>query len=210
MSKKLSRTPGLRQGHQGLASPWGAMTHRSRGYALITAMIFLLILSGMAVMMLRSGSFQGRIAGNTLDKQRAQQAAEAALRYGEWMVSKSGSTSPTTCAGVLLASSLTTAPICNAALATPTTLPWTNRVDYVPNNMTVSSGGGLNTGTTGLTGDINYAAKPSFYIAWMGYSATGNSLYQVTAAGYGGNANSASVVQSIYSVSSGTRCGDCP
>ena len=183
---------------------------RAKGYALITAMIFLLILSGMAVMMLRSGGFQGRIAGNTLDKQRAQQAAEAALRYGEWLISQSGSTSPTTCSGVVLATSLTTALVCNASLTTPATLPWANRVDYVPNNMTVSAGGGLNTGTTGLSGDINYAAKPSFYIAWLGYSAQGNSMYQVTAAGYGGSANSASVVQSIYSVTSGTRCGDCP
>lgn len=186
------------------------MWHRHAGYALITAMIFLLILSGVAVMMLRSGSFQARIAGNTLDKQRAQQAAEAALRYAEWLVSQDSTTATITCAGVLDASVLTGAPVCNATLTSPTTLPWPNRVDYVPNNMTVKTGGGLVSGTTGIAGDINYAGKPSFYIAATGFSASGARMFQITASGYGGSTNSASVLQSVYSISSATRCGDCP
>jgi Tfp pilus assembly protein PilX len=76
--------------------------------------------------------------------------------------------------------------------------------------MTVRTGGGLVATNGALPGDVNYAASPSFHIAWLGSTTGGANIYQITSGAVGGSSNSASVVQSIYVVSTGARCGDCP
>lgn len=179
----------------------------SRGYALIMAMIFLLLLSGIAVAMLRSSGFQARIAGNVLDKMRAQQLAEASLLYAERLLSQDGSATADTCTGVLQANSLPRTPVCDATLTDATTLPWPQRVDYLPPGLPLR---GSTSAPQGSPAGFGYAAAPAFHIAWLGYSSNSDRLFLVTAVGYGGNASSASVVRSVYVLSTDTRCGDCP
>jgi Tfp pilus assembly protein PilX len=70
-----------------------------------------------------------------------------------------------------------------------------------PTGMTVLAGGG----TVGAAGssapaDVNYARQPSLYIFKVGNDPTGNTLYELTAAGYGGNQSSVSVLQAMVSV----------
>ena len=61
-------------------------------------------------------------------------------------------------------------------------------------NMTVATGGGMASAS-----DINYQAYPGLYIEKLGLSTDGkNTFYQVTAYGFGGDANTVSVVRGTF------------
>jgi type IV pilus assembly protein PilX len=53
---------------------------RQGGFALLVALIFLIALTVLGVSVLRSSTLNERVVGNDLDRQRAYQAAEAAIR----------------------------------------------------------------------------------------------------------------------------------
>lgn len=56
---------------------------RQRGAALITGLIFLVILTLLGITAMRTSTLEERIAGNTRDRNVALQAADTALRDGE-------------------------------------------------------------------------------------------------------------------------------
>lgn len=167
-----------------------------RGIALITSLLVLVIMTLLALSMFRNFGLTEKVAGNTRDKQRSLQTAESALQYGEWWLSQGNGTTGAACTTVYNANVSANVQTCSSALVNPTTLPWAARGDYLPPTMTVATGGGLT-----ASGDINYISQPSLYISYLGLDPSGKSmLYQVTAAGYGGSANGASVVQSTYAI----------
>jgi len=170
-----------------------------RGLALVTSLLILIVVTLVAVSMYRSFGVQEKIAGNTLEKQRSLQAADSALRYGEWWLNQGNTGTGIACSGAAVDGSVqANMRICANALAAPATLPWAGAINYAPPGLTVLSGGGLNTAGT----DVNYAKSPSLYISYLGLGPDGKSmLYQVTGAGYGGSsAASASVLQSVYAM----------
>ena len=174
-----------------------------RGIALITALLILVVVALLAVSMYRGVGLQEKIAGNTLEKQRSLQAAQSALQYGEWWLSQGSGGTGVACSGVSNANNVSTMAVCSTPLtpAAAATLPWATRWDYTPPNMTQQAGGGLVGSSTGTANDVNYAALPSLYIAYLGLGPDGKTmLYQVTAAGYGGSTTTTSVVQSIYAM----------
>ncbi|MGJ7493744.1 pilus assembly PilX family protein [Variovorax sp. RT4R15] len=179
---------------------------RERGFVLIAGMIFLVILTVLSVSMFRSFSLQEKIAGNTREKERALEAAESALQYGEWWLSQGNGSTGAVCSGVLNANTLSQMQVCSNMLTQPAALPWAARADYLPPNMTVAAGGGI-----AANGDINYNAKPGLSIGYLGLSPDGKSLlYQVSAFGYGGSTTTAAVVQSTYQVTGGSKPLDQP
>jgi len=170
-----------------------------RGAVLVIAMLILMMMTSLAVAMFRSFGLQERIAGNTREKQHAFQAAQSALQYAEWWLTQNNATTGTACAGNLAATT-----VCSNAqtMATFTAGVWAFGSTYTPINvngvapMTISTVGGLGT----------YFAAPRIYINYMGLGPTGQSrVYQVTAFGNGGDANSTAVVQSTYAVSTGVQ-----
>ena len=174
-----------------------AVRSRERGFVLIVAMLFLIVLTVLSVSMFRSYNLQERIAGNTRETERALEAAQSALQYGEWWLSQGNGTTGSACSGVLNANTLSQMQVCATPQANPATLPWSARADYLPPNMGSPQAGG---GTTS-SGDINY----------YGLSTDGMSLlYQVSAFGYGGRQTTAAVVQSTYQVSGGNKPLDQP
>lgn len=182
---------------------------RERGFVLIVAMLFLIVLTVLSVSMFRSYNLQERIAGNTREKERALEAAQSALQYGEWWLSQGNGSTGTACSGVRNANTLSQMQVCSNLLAKPASLPWSARADYLPPNMTVPAGGG--TGGVASSGDINYYAKPGLSIGYLGLSPDGKSLlYQVSAFGYGGSTTAAAVVQSTYQVTGGSKALDQP
>ncbi|KWW34056.1 pilus assembly PilX family protein [Cupriavidus metallidurans] len=179
----------------------------SQGYVLIVGLLFLLVLSLLAVSMMKSFGMQEKIAGNTREKQRAFEAAQSALRYGEWWLGQGNGSSGAPCNSVVsvTANDWSSMQVCSNALTNPTALPWTPaRADYSPPSMAVALNGNL--GGKAANGDINYVAPPSLYINYLGLSQDGLSmLYSVTGAGYGGSAATAAVVQSTYQVGASTK-----
>lgn len=62
------------------------------GFSLVVVMIFLVILSSLAITAMQGSTFSARIAGNEADRTLAFQAAEAALRDAENDISCTSST----------------------------------------------------------------------------------------------------------------------
>jgi type IV pilus assembly protein PilX len=57
-----------------------SLSRRQAGFALFSALIFLVVLTVLAVAVLRSSTITERMAGNDLDRARAYQLAEATIR----------------------------------------------------------------------------------------------------------------------------------
>lgn len=176
-----------------------------RGYTLIIGLLLLVVLTLFAVGMFRSFGLEEKIAAATRDKQRALEAAQSALQYGEWWLAQGNGGTGIACTGVNNGNTVSNLRVCNAALSTPATLPWGVASTYLPPSMTANGGGGM-AGASSPAGDINYAGVPGLYINYLGLSPNGLAqLYQVTAYGYGGDATTAAVVQSTYQVTSGAK-----
>ena len=57
---------------------------RQNGIALVTCLLILVMLTLLAISMYRGFGLQNKIAANTREKERAFEAAESTLQYGEY------------------------------------------------------------------------------------------------------------------------------
>ncbi|MFZ6847446.1 pilus assembly PilX family protein [Undibacterium sp. RuRC25W] len=194
----------------------GRQFSRHKGIALVTALLILVVLTLIGLTMFRGFGLQQKIAGNTREKERAYQAAQNALEYGEWWLvnGTQGTSRPgsgTTCASAqsTAINAQSSMLVCSNALATPSDpTSWPAMLSYTPPPMIVSAGGGSTTDAFNNT-DINYNQAPGIYINFQNrvIDSRGNTtnVYTVTAVGFGGSKNSTSVVQSVYSVTVGGK-----
>ena len=172
---------------------------------MIASLIIMLVMTVVALSAMRGTTLFEKVAGNTREKQRAFQVAQDALRYGEWWLNTSSSSSlaAETCPTVNYAAM-------HVCLAVLTGVPSTSLAvynGYSPPNMTVSSGGGVVAGSGLSAGDVNYSQNPGIYVALVPNTIYGSStpVFQVTAIGYGGTAGtngSVAIVQSLYQIGS--------
>jgi type IV pilus assembly protein PilX len=178
--------------------------HRQRGMVLITSILLLIVLTIMALSMMRNYGVEERIAGNTRDKQRAFNAAVSAQQYAEFWLTSGTNITPATCSSVVPS---TTGQVCTNGLTTATlnALPWAAGVTYT--QFTANQGG--NTVQSYLTAGAptpvgTYALAPVFYIQDLGFPPAGGTgeLYQIDAVGYGGSSGTVAIVESTYIVSS--------
>lgn len=72
----------------------GRMRYRESGSALIIALVMLLLMTLIGVTAMQTTMMQERMAGNTRDRQLAFEAAEAALRAGEFYLSDNAVVGP--------------------------------------------------------------------------------------------------------------------
>jgi type IV pilus assembly protein PilX len=168
-----------------------AAQQRSLGFALIISLLFLMIIAILCVMLMRSMGLQGKMAGGFREKGRSFEAAQAALVYAEWWLAQGNGSTGSSCSAVV-----TSAVVCSNALSNPTSTSWQNSagnavgVVYTPSGMNIAS--------RGIT---MFADKPMFYIQFVSLNSSGNSIYRITARGYGGNAQAVTVLQSTYAMS---------
>lgn len=173
------------------------------GFALITSLLILVMLTLLAISMFRGYGLLQKIAGNVREKERAFQAAQNALQYGEWWLGQGSPGLGATCSVTATVTSMATMRACANQLTNVTDpTNWAGSLIYTPPAMIVAAGGGTATdGNANL--DINYAAPPRLYIAYLGLSPSGQqALYSVTGGGYGGSNNSVAVVQSVVGIMS--------
>jgi type IV pilus assembly protein PilX len=169
---------------------------RQTGMVLVTSLLLLIVVTLLAVGMFRSFGLDEKIAGNVREKQRALSAAETAEQYAEsWLAAGNGN--PGVACTALVGANV--GQVCSNPLLTPTQVPWTVGVWYVP---TVTVTDTMN--VTQLGGQNTYYGKPTFYINYVGPTAQG-SIYQIDAAGYGGSVDTAAVVEAMYLVTSGVK-----
>lgn len=177
-----------------------------RGIALIVSLVIMLLMTIVALSVFRSNNLIEKIAGNTREKQRALQSAQAALLYGEyWLNTTSAASRVPVAASACTGAAVTTLQVCPgtnlATVSNFSTLALYR--GYTPPGMTVASSstaGGL--ASSNALSDINYSQNPGIYIALLGnLPGTTIPIYQVTAIGYGGsggNNGTVSIVQSVY------------
>jgi type IV pilus assembly protein PilX len=181
-----------------------------QGFVLVTGLLFLVVVTLLGLALFRSSGLMERVSANTRDKQRSFETAEAALQYGEWWLGNATSPVKTAC-NTTTGKTVATLHVCSEALSTSrdtiALLAWApNAFTYTQPNLTVVAGGGLISSGT----DVNYQAPPGVFIEDLGLMPDGKTeLYQVTAYGYGGNADTSSVVRSTYKVTSPTKCLSC-
>ena len=179
-----------------------------RGMVLVTSLLLLLVVTMLAVGMFRSMGLDEKIAGNMRDKQRALNAAETAEQFAENWLSQGNGSNGIICNSVVDAN-VNPPQVCsnwlqlNVPGGNVAALPWLI--------------GGAAVGATYLpavTASMNrtpgtpdyYSGTPIFYIAYLGASPGGlGSVYQIDAAGFGGTANTAAVVESTFLVQSSVK-----
>jgi type IV pilus assembly protein PilX len=153
--------------------------------ALITGLIFMVVLTLLALAAMRTTTLEERMSGNARDRDMAFQSAEAALRAGEQVVS--GATLPAFALGTPLTPRI--------GAATLTTY-WQNTHDWVAQSTAAWQPAGT-------------SAAPQYVIEDMGASAcVGGGLgigpipdcgvYRVTARGVGSSANTVVILQAVY------------
>lgn len=159
---------------------------RQTGMALITGLIFMVVLTLLALAAMRTTTLEERMSGNARDRDMAFQAAEAALRAGEQVVQ--GATLPTFAFG--------TANTPRIPAGTLTTY-WQNTHPWA----TQSNAAWQPAGTS---------AAPRFVIEEMGATAGGGGgglgigalndegVYRVTARGVGSSADTVVILQAVY------------
>ena len=190
--------------------------HLQRGVVLVSSLLLLLVVTIMALSMFRSSGMQEKVAGNMREKQRALQAAVTAETYAEQWLTANSATAPVVC-NSLLSANAGLGQICSNKLwlslpagVTVTTVPWAVAgvasvgVTYVPLGMNVQA--------ASAASRDNYVTAPTFYISDAGASFDPNvpgEIFRIDAVGYGGNSNTAAVVESTYAVysSSSNRGG---
>jgi type IV pilus assembly protein PilX len=183
-----------------------------RGVVLVTSLLLLVVVTIMALSMFRGFGIQEKVAGNMREKQRALQAAVSAQTYAEqWLIANAGTLPPALCSTVMNANAQQ-GQICSNQLwvslpagVTVTTLPW----QIGGNNVGVTyTPPGMNVAAASAASSNNYSSAPIFYISDGGQSFDPNvpgEVYQIDAAGYGGNGNTAAVVESTYAVYSSSN-----
>ena len=193
-----------------------AMTSRTRaegGFVLIVSLLLLIVMTLLAVGMYHSFRVQENMAANTKEKARAYQVAESTEQYAEYLLKTDlsllaqNSNCPT--AAAIVNPPTTPATVCTGGIAVviqgPTAngpMSLTNGQVYsgmvTPLNIQVNGGSSTGGGT--------YYALPQFFIEYLGITPDGlGQIYQITALGYGGNANAVAVVQSTYKLESGIK-----
>ena len=196
--------------------PFYLSRYQQRGIALIASLVIMLLMTIIALSVMRSNNLFEKMAGNTREKQRALQSAESALLYGEYWLNSSGAAAltPVSCSTT---AAFTAMQVCNvdpgASAANIANLKWfTYTLAGITLNPNGTIGGLVQTGaTTGNVGDVYYASNPGVYISFVANLQSGAPLYRVTAIGYGGTGGkngTVAVVQSLYAL--GVASGGSP
>jgi type IV pilus assembly protein PilX len=175
--------------------PAGKMGHPSanqQGVALIMALVFLLMLTLLALTAMNTAALEEKMAQNTGDKTVAFQAAESALIAGElWIAGQLNKPvfDPANTSDGLHLRSLTGTPM------------WDE-----------STGVWSGTDTFAYTGLTGVSAQPRYLIEDLGeitdnkgslvlpinYKSSGKNLFRITARGRGATDTAVAVVQSVY------------
>jgi len=174
---------------------------RSGGFALVSALLLLLVITLLGVSLFLGVNLEQRATGNSMQKSRAAQLAQSAVGAAQrWLSTSPAVPTPQPCSG----NAVQQFQVC-AYPPTDRETPssWTG-VTVPPMNtlITLSANGGAGNYWSNAQG----VGNPGVRITYLGMATMGpGRLYEIDAFAYGGNANSLAVVQSIYYVGTSSR-----
>lgn len=165
----------------------------SRGFALVSALAFLFVITLLGVSIFLGVNLQQKAAGNSLEKTRALELTQSVTIAAERWLATVTSTGPENCG-----SDNTVFRIC----ASPPTVPaspsqWgSGKTTVDVTGLAVSSAGGADT----------YYAAPGVWITYLGRATMGpGTLYRIDAYAYGGNEKSLAVTEAVFYVGGDMR-----
>ena len=174
--------------------------NRQHGVALITGLIFLVMLTLISVTAARMSSLEERMSGNMRDRSLAMQAAEMALRDAERDIrGGTGITRTPEISGLTNFNSDCTAGLCyNGLTGNVNGTNWNTTPVWSVVNMTAapSVAYGDNTGATDIVG---LSAQPRYIIEGIEKKETGTTVYyyRITVRAQGANANTVVWLQAV-------------
>lgn len=192
------------------------ISYSQHGFALIASLLFLVLMTLLALSMFNGLTLDEKMGGNLREKSRAIESAQAAIRAGEFALQQfAGKTlakgiNPTIATNVTSSGNIvTTCTSSTSFSASPITIclnsaesvssAYDAGVSYQPSVMTKSASGGIGT----------YSAFPTYYIQYLGQDEVGTDFqrsgglvpfYLITGRGTGGNGTAVAVIQSVYSL----------
>jgi type IV pilus assembly protein PilX len=176
--------------------------NRQHGVALITGLIFLVVLTLISVTAARMSSLEERMSGNMRDRSLAMQAAEMALRDAERDIrGGAGITRAPAISGLTNFDSACTSGLCyNGPAGNTNGTNWiTTPAWSIPNYMTAapSVAYGANTGATSIVG---LSAQPRYIIEGIEKNGSGTAIfyYRITVRAQGANTNTVVWLQEVY------------
>lgn len=158
---------------------------RQAGVALLTGLIFMVVLTLLALAAMRTTTLEERMSGNARDRDMAFQSAEAALRAGEQVLQ--GASLPAFASG--------TAYTPRIAAATLTTY-WQNTHDWPNQSVAAWQPAGTSAAPQYVIEGMGATACPGGSLA-IG-PASGGGVYRVTARGVGRSATTRVILQAVY------------
>ena len=172
---------------------WGCEM-KQNGFILIVSLIFLLLMTVLAIAMFGGFTIGETMSGNNREKNRAIDGAQTALNAAGYRIQWQPNSVYTgnwntgvTCVPTTPQPTVCSNDISAAMGQSPTTLPWTFAMSSNPTN-----------------GQGVYAVSPHYYIKYLTSYGSGTTLdyalYQVTASSSGGNSAAVSVIQAVIQV----------
>ena len=177
-------------------------SRNSAGFALVSALLLLLVITLLGVSLFLGVNLEQRAAGNSMQKSRALELAQSAVGAAQqWLRNSASPPTPQTCS----ASSYTQFLVCAyppSLKDQPQPATWSGVTVPTLQGVKLSGSGGRDTYWNNASG----VGNPGVRITYLGTATMGpGRLYEIDAFAYGGNANSLAVVQSIYYVGTSSR-----
>ena len=163
---------------------------RQTGMALIMSLIFLVLLTLLAVSAMHGTILQERMAGNTRDRMLAFQAAETALRAGDALLGNPGL--PSSGPGIYMVPGTSPATGFTSVQQWDTAYPWTTSSATISGNL------------AGLALQPLYVIERLTTAPCSGMSSSnfgplnGRGYYRITSRGVGATTTAAVILQEIY------------
>jgi len=175
--------------------------NRQQGVALITGLIFLVVLTLISVTAARMSSLEERMSGNMRDRSLAMQAAEMALRDAERDIrGGAGITRAPAISGLTNFNPACTAGLCyNGPAGNANGINWNTTPVWSVVNMISAPSVAYGT-NTGAIGNVVLSAQPRYIIEGIEKNRSGATVYyyRITVRAQGANANTVVWLQEVY------------
>lgn len=175
--------------------------NRQQGVALITGLIFLVVLTLISVTAARMSSLEERMSGNVRDRSLAMQAAEMALRDAERDIrGGAGITRAPAISGLTNFNPACTAGLCyNGPAGNANGINWNTTPVWSVVNMIAAPSVAYGT-NTGAIGNVVLSAQPRYIIEGIEKNGSGTTVYyyRITVRAQGANANTVVRLQEVY------------
>ncbi len=163
----------------------------NKGFALVSALAFLLVITLLGVSIFLGVNLQQKAAGNSLEKTRALELAQSVTIAAERWLATTQLSGPENCD-----SNDSAFRVCASPPDSPANPPYSYATSVSIKGLQTSGAGGTDT----------YYSAPGVWITYLGRATMGpGALYRIDVYAYGGNARSLAATETVFYVGGDMR-----